>query len=156
MDAQEELNDAIYHNDIEALNNVNEQYAFDREDMGRTLTWAIGMGSKYNILEVLIDMGADLNSRNRLFPALIWAVFSVKTNEATVQIIQDLIDLGADVNIRGQLSQTPLMYAAEMNMLNVARVLIENGANVELQNANGRTAMDLATTENMRALLNSV
>jgi hypothetical protein len=46
------------------------------------------------------------------------------------------------------------MYAAEMNMLKVARVLIENGANVELQNANGRTAMDLATTENMRALFN--
>jgi uncharacterized protein len=57
----------------------------------------------------------------------------------------DLVERGADVNDRcpGD-ARTPLMIAADLGLADACRVLMRHGANPELRDHEGRTAMDIA------------
>ncbi|KAG5487486.1 hypothetical protein LSCM1_07441 [Leishmania martiniquensis] len=61
-------------------------------------------------------------------------------------IIAFLIDNGADVNaaMRGGLGKTPLMVAAARQRTRVVKLLLEKGADVNLQDARGRTVLSYA------------
>ena len=60
-------------------------------------------------------------------------------------IIEALIDGGMDVDMRWQHNgQTLLMFAADEQKVEVLRVLLKKGANVNAQDNDGRTALDLA------------
>lgn len=66
------------------------------------------------------------------------------TIEATKNdIIKMLLENGADVNHQGKRKQTALHLAAINGYEEMARILIEKGANVDLKDENGCTALDL-------------
>ena len=78
--------------------------------------------------------------------ALNWAVYNCKA-----EVVQKLIQLGANVNHIDQLGMTPLMHTAtalrgrflrgtQEQRTEIARVLIEHGANVNRGMGNGRLA----------------
>ena len=64
-----------------------------------------------------------------------------------------LITNGADVNIKGSMDETPLMTTARNNRPNICRVLLERGADVRCVNKEGETALSLAESDEIKALL---
>jgi ankyrin repeat protein len=48
------------------------------------------------------------------------------------------------VNAAGDLGSTPLHYAASRGMADIARELLKSGADVDIRNEFGQTALDLA------------
>lgn len=64
-----------------------------------------------------------------------------------------LVDRGADVNHVFALGETPLMSAAESGNKAFVEYLLAKGAKKEAKNRDGKTAYDLAKTEEVKALL---
>ncbi len=72
------------------------------------------------IIQMLIDNGADLNTKNEKGTALIWAV-----NGGYKEVVKMLIDGGADVNIPGRDGITALMWAVDKGNLEIVKMLID-------------------------------
>lgn len=61
------------------------------------------------------------------------------SNEEMVKL---LVENGADIEALGTLNMTPLMFAAQNGHLNIAKILINNGANIDTKNRiTGATAL---------------
>ena len=93
--------------------------------------------------EPLIKAGTDVRARNpRGYTAMYWAA-----NCGNIKLIELLLDKGADINAKLEPNLgggTPLHVAALLNRYNVARILIKRGADLQLTNAKGLTALQLA------------
>lgn len=128
---------------------------------GETILMTAARTGNPDAVRLLIDRGADTSARESTYgeTALIWAAAANHPEAARV-----LIDHGAEVNARSKLleypkdrfglegvitvlprgSWTPLMYAARQGSLAVARVLVEAGADLNLKDPEGTTALVLA------------
>jgi ankyrin repeat protein len=60
--------------------------------------------------------------------------------EGSAEVVALLISRGTDVNLIDYESLSPLMWAAESGNLNVATVLLQAGADLNLRNQAGQTA----------------
>ena len=58
--------------------------------------------------------------------------------------VRILIAAGASVNAVGDLGSTPLHYAASRGLVEIARKLMQCGADINVRNEFGETALDLA------------
>jgi ankyrin repeat protein len=128
---------------------------------GSTLLMAAARTGNADIVRLLIEQGADVNVKGETYgeTALVWAVDENHADAAKV-----LIAHGADVNARtnplerakdrfgleGVLTilphgnWTPLMYAARQGSVDAARTLVDAGANLNLTDPDGSTALVLA------------
>jgi uncharacterized protein len=109
-------------------------------------------GEQDEAAQVLIQYGADVNALStgeiaRVRP-LHTAVF-VRSPELTAQ----LLDAGADVNGRDGAGFTPLHSAARSGDVALVQLLLERCADPELEADDGTRAIDLAASEDVRALL---
>ena len=96
-----------------------------------------------NALTLLIKHGAhdvDLQDSDG-YTALHYAVYS---SDISCEILSCLIGIGADVNARTNNGVTPLMIAAEEGHINGVTSLVKCGANVDLQDKYGNTALHYA------------
>ena len=96
-----------------------------------------------NALTLLIKHGAhdvDLQDSDG-YTALHYAVYG---SDISCEILSCLIGIGADVNARTNNGVTPLMIAAEEGHINAVTSLVKCGANVDLQDKDGQTALDHA------------
>ena len=67
--------------------------------------------------------------------------FMFAINKDNKEKIISLIKQGRNVNSKtGPCFQTPLMFAAIRNKFEIAKVLLQNGANPDIQDIYGRTA----------------
>ena len=101
------------------------------------------VASKYghtNAVNVLLQYGAnvalytDKSGRTALH-------FAAGSSDNSCEILRCLIENGADIDKGRNDNQTPLMIAAQKGHVSVATFLIEHGANVDLQDENGNTAL---------------
>jgi len=69
-----------------------------------------------------------------------------------LETVKRLIDLGEDVNQRS-LGMTPAMFAARYNKVEILQVLINNGADLNVQSSQGFTAKRYAELSNATAAL---
>ncbi|KAG9397312.1 Ankyrin repeats (3 copies) [Carpediemonas membranifera] len=106
------------------------------------------------LLELLIEFGADVNRLNsqNISPLTL----CVKQNR--VDFARALLKTGADPNIQDDQGVAPVMLAAmDRQCGELARVLVEGGADYTLANREGMTAIDIAiaaaNTEMLEALL---
>lgn len=81
----------------------------------------------------------NLHSKSRYGDELIHFV-CVNGN---VRDVTDLIYLGASVNVKGESGFTPLLYAVQQGHLNVVKILVEAGADIDAEDDNGYNWEDL-------------
>lgn len=103
-----------------------------------------------DIVDLLIAGGADLNSSDALHTA---------AEKGRYEMVKFLIGKGANVNEVGfeyclsdskyDEAGTALHFAVDANNTEVAKLLLENGADVAIRDAKGRTAMERATEKGM-------
>lgn len=155
--------------DIAAALDKNPSSVDDRNTLGQTgLMYAVninrfgGFGTydeKNGLVELLIERGADVNARSMKSPreedhsfnntALHYAAIQPNYHNTTV-MIDYLIDAGALVNAKNNLGETPLMWTANLALLEdkvfIARKFIENLADINLQNNIGNTYLHILIT----------
>ena len=99
------------------------------------------------IVQLLIDNGADVH---RCTDTSLWStVMLAAVNHP--ECLPLLIEAGADINyvcrgITDYYSYTALMWAAEDGVTESVKILLENGADIHAKNKRGKTALDLAMT----------
>jgi hypothetical protein len=93
------------------------------------LEMAIVSGKK-DVVVILIDRGADIHVKDRMGGKPIHRAVMEENKE----IVSLLLSNGADVNAKyGNLDVTPLMIAADNGFEDVAKILIENGAEINIR-----------------------
>ncbi len=111
-----------------------------KDENGRTpLHWA-SRGIHLDILEYLVENGADVNARDNDAVAPLHSL-SYRGNARAMEI---LIKGGADIEVKEANGMTPLMYAAYGGQNAAAAMLFKYGAKVETKDATGLTVADIA------------
>ncbi|KAI4139929.1 MAG: hypothetical protein L6R39_006038 [Caloplaca ligustica] len=80
-----------------------------------------------NVVQILIEKGADVNAQGGFYGNALQAAAAVRGYRNVVQI---LIEKGADVNAQGGYYGNALQAALYSGHWNVARMLVENGADI--------------------------
>ncbi len=73
--------------------------------------------------------------------------FCMSIVKGDIETVQKLIDLGVNVN-KTSSGLTPAMYAARYNRLDILKLLVENGAKVNIKSDQGMTAEKYAEASN--------
>ena len=97
----------------------------------------------------LIEMGADVNAANLDGNPPMWHACFAGSEE----IVRDLAAAGADVNQVNDNHTTSLMYCSSSGRESMVKLLIDLGADKSLENLDGYTALDHATTYTMVKML---
>ncbi|WP_035678662.1 ankyrin repeat domain-containing protein [Flavobacterium limnosediminis] len=67
----------------------------------------------------------------------------VAISKGDVATVKKFVEYGVDVN-ETKNGMTPLMFAVRYNNAEIAKILIEKGADISVKDPNGRTALQLA------------
>lgn len=126
------LVDAVYSGSIEKVKflvengaDVNKRKAMN----GIPPLFEAGFNTKYEIAAYLIDNGADVNIEKPNGESVLY--YSLTSFSGSYKVIKLLIDKGANVNFINNDKRTVLMKAAQFNTVDIATLLLENGANKE-------------------------
>lgn len=68
-------------------------------------------------------------------------------SKGDVEIVKKFIEYGADVHQMSN-GMTPLMYAARYNNVEILKLLVANGAKLNVKDEKGNTALDYAERSN--------
>jgi len=110
------------------------------------------------MVKILVENGAALNFKTDNY----WSVVMIAALNNDMQMIEYLVQKGAGVNTRmtsnaGDLGKfynmTALILAAERDFIGIAEFLIKNGADVNLKDGFGLTALDHAKSDVMKDIL---
>lgn len=125
---------------------VNEQ-----NDAGESvLSHAIRYHCDYEILMLLIESGADIYD----FDDEGVSVFDMAITYTNIPLVLFMIEQGINVNKTQRRSGfTPLMAAACYGRIEIAKILLEHGANKDLVDFKGFTATDFARKMNKKSIL---
>jgi ankyrin repeat protein len=74
-------------------------------------------------------------------------------SKGDISTVKQIIAYGIDVNDTTYRGMTPLMYAAIYNQSEIAKLLLENGANLDMKDNSGRTALDHAKSSHSENVL---
>lgn len=102
-----------------------------------SLLWDAISNNDLGKAKTLIDLGADVNERNRYGNPLIHHAVSSGNSE----LVELLISKGADVNAKGQFDRVALHYANKKGM---AKILLVRGATVDAPTNFGETPLHWA------------
>lgn len=113
-----------------------------RDDTGTPMLNIACRNDNYEIVEQLLDLGAELNaiSEDRGYTAVMDAIW--RGNE---KITKYLISKGADLNTINKEGQTNLILAVGADRLNLVKLLAENGADPDVKDMMGMSAYNYAT-----------
>jgi ankyrin repeat protein len=129
---------------------------------GETALMTAARTGSVESVKALLDHGADVNAKEKWLgqTALMWAVA-----ENHPAVVEALIAHGADVNARSDIREekiknkwfvanvvsppphggfTPLLYAARQNSLEAAKMLVKAGADLNLADPDGTSALVMA------------
>jgi len=97
-------------------------------------------------IQVLLDCKADINSRTNIDRTPLHEAVGKNTGANGPTIVRFMLNHGANVNARME-GTTPLHLASKYGRSDVARLLIEHGAEVDVKDSRGRTPLQLASAE---------
>ncbi|MBR1638785.1 MAG: ankyrin repeat domain-containing protein [Treponema sp.] len=134
----------IEKNKIEIVNEFLEagMSVNSRDDLGTPMLNIACRSDNFEFVEMLLDLGADLNavSEDRGYTAVMDAVW--RGNE---KITKFLIDKGAELNTINKEGQSNLILAVGANRENIVKLLAENGADPDVKDMMGMSAYTYAT-----------
>ena len=117
-----------------------------------SLSEAIQLGSP-KLVDAAIQKGAQLNKLlSEKKPPLILASEQDLTDNMK-KIIIIMVKKGAQVDQRDEFGQTALMIAAAAGRPSVVKFLVEQGANIALENNDGKTAIELTHNKDIKQYL---
>jgi ankyrin repeat protein len=90
---------------------------------------AIEWNSQVEIMEILGHHGASVNIKNKLGDTPLDRAM-MQGSSSSIHLVQWLLGQGADVNARNAAGETPLWRALEHCIKDVARILVEHGADI--------------------------
>lgn len=153
--------------DIEhELERTQGAHVDDRNSLGQTgLMQAINydqattfgnFGARTDLVRLLIKYGADVNARSieapreedHSFDNTALHYVAIQTNFLnTIPLLNYLVDEGGNINLKNSLGETPLMWTANLALLDdkrtITKAFIENLADVNLQNNIGDTYLHI-------------
>ena len=105
------------------------------------------------LIQVLLDYGVDVNARN--VTGITPLIYAAQGQPRAVRL---LLDHGADPNAQAKRDAvfsltTPLHRALQSGSIEVARLLLEHGASVEVKNVKGKTPLDVASGERREEII---
>lgn len=139
-----------------------------------------------NMVEYLLDKGAEVNLDIESQTPLIYACKSIEPTDRVVLVVEKLLAAGAVVNISNTYGDTPLIfacqnghtrvvellvtqasldatnnqtgnsaifYAIEKNCLDIVKILLENGASINIPNRRGYLPRSVAETHGFEDIL---
>jgi len=102
--------------------------------------FAASLGS-YDLMELLLNNGADKNERDRDGnPPLMWVI----AHNGSEELLELLVDNGSHVNIMNFAGESPLFLAAAHGLADKVQYLLENGAEVTAVNLEGASPLHAA------------
>jgi len=123
-----------------------------RNVVGETALMHACFYSHYEVVKLLIELGADVNAIDNFGrTALMVVVGSNKFFNRCIKIVKLLIEAGAKVNVKDSYGNTALLYASSDGYATVVKLLIEAGAKVNVKDMEGYTALEWARRMKRRA-----
>jgi len=120
---------------------LGHEYELDEPDETTILFYAIRRFASLDIINLLIEFGADIKELNE--DGLSTLDIAIKFKR--LDIVKLSIDSGIDVNISTRKSGiTPLMLASCFSDTAIVSFLLENGANINQKDKSGLRAKDYA------------
>jgi hypothetical protein len=118
--------------------------------LGTTALMAAAGRGHVEVVRLLLERGADVNARSGGWTPLPLAL----SRGVTPEVAHLLVAHGAEVNSREpDLQRTSLMMAVAAGDVRLVRAMLEKGAEVSARDVEGKTALDVARTPEMLALL---
>ncbi|UJH92801.1 ankyrin repeat domain-containing protein [Antarcticibacterium sp. 1MA-6-2] len=108
--------------------------------------WRSAADNNYEISELLIKSGADVNQKNKVAPGNSTPI-QIPCQEGYFEIVRLLVNNGADVNLKGYLEFTPIRVAAQNGHMDIVRFLSENGAEIDTKARDGATPLEHAASK---------
>jgi ankyrin repeat protein len=123
----------------------------DANDSGESvLAHALRHGCDMDLLMLLIEAGADIYD----FDEEGVSIFDMAVTYNSIEMVKHLIDDGIGVNETRRRSRfTPLMAAACFGRIEIAKLLIENGADKNAVDLKGISVIDFARKMNKKSIL---
>jgi ankyrin repeat protein len=116
------------------------------------LHYAAGAGSP-DIIPVLLQGGANPDAQTATgWTPLIRAIRRLES-DTLVQVLVALLEGGANPDVQDENGNTALHHAVQVRQVETVQLLIEFGADVNLQNNAGRTALDLVVDDEIADIL---
>jgi ankyrin repeat protein len=107
-------------------------------ERGANMLGQAARGSKTDLVQFLLDSGADVNSRGM---GQGWTALVSAVNSGSHANTRLLLSKRADANARDNNGRGPLWYAATLENTGLITLLLEHGADVNARDNEGQTAL---------------
>ena len=109
--------------------------------MGFTSLMYAAILGKRQIVRFLLKQGADIKAKTKTGHTLL----HIASHGGIDWLVEDLIKKGWDVNVgEKDKGNTPLIFAVLQEHLSTAKLLLENGVDINARNKAGKTALHAA------------
>ncbi|KAH3830343.1 ankyrin repeat domain-containing protein 7-like [Dreissena polymorpha] len=119
-----------------------------RSSSGRSPLLEAVISERLDIARALVDLGADIDLQDIKGTSVLQ--HSCFRRQPNLDFIQFLLSKKCDVNIRGISGCTPMMFVSQFQSIDVAKLLIAHGANINQKDAKGMTPVYFCTDHKTR------
>lgn len=119
---------------------------------GRTAMHFAALFGSLETMEVLVKNGANLNPVTKMTSPKLqgWTPLAIAAKYGRVSVVEFLISHKANLELKtGDKGKTPLLIAIESNQLQIARLLIQAGANLFATSHEGETILNVASSREL-------
>jgi ankyrin repeat protein len=125
-----------------------------RDRMGETALMREASRGHTHMVAVLLDLGADIHAGADVGATPLHKAVCMRKPETVALLLAR--GARAEVDLPDRFGQTPLMWAADCGLADVAKVLLDGGADASVRDPRGKTAADFARDRRHDALARSL